>query len=239
MTFGSELRKAREAAGISLAQLATQTRIRASVIEDLESDRYVSTGGAAYARGHIRVIAKILETDSEYLLELFDNQIDEDDRTINAKLSDNSATASQDFKSPLSWKALGGIAALIAVGFLIFQGATTLRQTPSNESKASSENQVQSEPTTQAAPSSGVSLQLVGVNGTSWVLLTNSSGETIFSGMIKTGQSQTFTDSQSISGTIGNGAAVKILLNGKDLGIAGVQGEVLHLQFTPDGSKKV
>jgi hypothetical protein len=98
---------------------------------------------------------------------------------------------------------------------------------------------VQSEPTTQAAPSSGVSLQLVGVNGTSWVLLTNSSGETIFSGMIKTGQSQTFTDSQSLSGTIGNGAAVKILLNGKDLGIAGVQGEVLHLQFTPDGSKKV
>ena len=37
MTFGSELRKAREAAGISVAQLATQTRIRASVIEDLES----------------------------------------------------------------------------------------------------------------------------------------------------------------------------------------------------------
>ena len=95
MTFGSELRKAREAAGISLAQLATQTRIRASVIEDLERDRYVSTGGAAYARGHIRVIAKILETDAEYLLELFDNQIDEDDRTINAKLSDNSATASK------------------------------------------------------------------------------------------------------------------------------------------------
>ena len=36
MTFGSELRKAREAAGISLAQLATQTRIRASVIERSE-----------------------------------------------------------------------------------------------------------------------------------------------------------------------------------------------------------
>ena len=83
------------------------------------------------------------------------------------------------------------------------------------------------------------SLQLVGVNGTSWVLLTNSSGEKIFSGMIKVGQSQTFTDSQSISGTIGNGAAVKFVLNGKDLGIAGSQGEVLHLQFTPDGSKKV
>ena len=104
MTFGSELRKAREAAGISVAQLATQTRIRASVIEDLERDRYVSTGGAAYARGHIRVIAKILETDAEYLLELFDNQIDDDNRTINAKLSDNSATASQDFKSPLDRK---------------------------------------------------------------------------------------------------------------------------------------
>ena len=239
MTFGSELRKAREAAGISVAQLATQTRIRASVIEDLESDRYVSTGGAAYARGHIRVIAKILETDSEYLLELFDNQIDEDDRTINAKLSDNSATASQDFKNPLSWKALGGIAALIAIGFLIFQGATTLRQTPTKDSKVTVKNQVTNSPTPQASLLSGVSLQLVGVNGTSWVLLTNSSGETIFSGMIKTGQSQTFTDSQSLSGTIGNGAAVKVVLNGKDLGIAGVQGEVLHLQFTPDGSKKV
>ena len=85
----------------------------------------------------------------------------------------------------------------------------------------------------------GVQTCALPIYGKSWVLLTNSSGETIFSGMINTGQSQTFTDSQSLSGTIGNGAAVKILLNGKDLGIAGVQGEVLHLQFTPDGSKKV
>ena len=63
MTFGSELRKARESAGISVEQLAAETRIRSSLIREFESDRYVSAGGAAYARGHIRVITKKLGMD--------------------------------------------------------------------------------------------------------------------------------------------------------------------------------
>ena len=47
MSFGSELRKARESAGISVEQLAAETRIRSSLIREFESDRYVSAGGAA------------------------------------------------------------------------------------------------------------------------------------------------------------------------------------------------
>ena len=126
MTFGSELRKARESAGISVEQLAAQTRIQASLIREFESDRYVSAGGAAYARGHVRVITKKLGIDPEYLLQLFDSQIDNDDRTINAKLADHNAMPSRDFKSPLSWKALGGIAAALAIGALGIQGIITL-----------------------------------------------------------------------------------------------------------------
>ena len=235
MTFGSELRKARETAGISVEQLAAQTRIRSSLIREFESDRYVSAGGAAYARGHIRVITKKLGIDPEYLLQLFDSQIDDDDRTINAKLADNNATPSRDFKSPLSWKALGGIAAALTIGALGIQGIVTLSHSISHKSStvATKKN---SEPTVVATKATGVNLQLTGVNGISWVSITDSSGQSLFSGMIKVGQSQTFTDDQLIGAVIGNGAAVKVTLNGQDLGVPGAQGEVLHLQFTPDGS---
>jgi cytoskeleton protein RodZ len=84
----------------------------------------------------------------------------------------------------------------------------------------------------------GVNLVLTGVSGKSWVGITNEQGETIFDGQIKSGESQSFSDNTSLKITVGNAAAVKVALNGVDLGAAGKYGEVARYKYTQAGATK-
>src|SRR3954468_12570417 len=72
LTLGAALRAAREAAGLTVEQVSADTRIRATLVRDLEADRFASSGGAVYARGHVKSIASTLKVDAAPLLALFD-----------------------------------------------------------------------------------------------------------------------------------------------------------------------
>ena len=61
MSVGTSLQELRAKAGLSIAELAKRTRIPSSVLEDLEQDKFSTSGGPAYARGHIRTIARICQ----------------------------------------------------------------------------------------------------------------------------------------------------------------------------------
>ncbi|MEY4024153.1 MAG: hypothetical protein RLZ23_1114, partial [Actinomycetota bacterium] len=63
MTVGSALKAARTSAGFSIEEISEITRIRKDVLNDLESNIFTSSGGMAYARGHIRSIAKVIAAD--------------------------------------------------------------------------------------------------------------------------------------------------------------------------------
>ena len=71
-TLGAALRAAREDRGFTVEQVSADTRIRATVVRDLESDSFGSSGGSVYARGHIKSIARTLGVDAAPLLALFD-----------------------------------------------------------------------------------------------------------------------------------------------------------------------
>ena len=71
--------------------------------------------------------------------------------------------------------------------------------------------------------------------GKSWVGLTNADDQVIFNGHIAEGQVAAFNDSKVIKVVIGNAGAVKLNLNGTDLGVAGADGEVVRLDFDENG----
>ncbi len=235
MSLGNALKNARESAGLSVEDLAAASRIRASLIRDFEKNNFAHAGGSTYARGHLRVLAQIIGVDSEELLSQFDDYDESDQRLINVKLADNNATPERRIKKPLPVKALAGVAAGIVALALTVQGVIMASHVITKPGVSLSEKKTASS-TIVANKVSGVSLQMKGVSGVSWVSVTDSAGAPIFSGMITAGQIQTFTDSQLLRAVIGNAAAVHLTLNGQDLGIAGAQGEVRHLQFTPEGS---
>jgi cytoskeleton protein RodZ len=67
-SFGSAVRAAREAAGLSIEQVSERTRIRTVVLSDLEQGSTVRSGGDVYARGHLKAIAAATGTDPAVLL---------------------------------------------------------------------------------------------------------------------------------------------------------------------------
>ncbi len=58
--------------GLTLDDLARSTRLRASLLEQMQADDFSDTGGDVYARGHLRAIAGVLDIDPACLLAAYD-----------------------------------------------------------------------------------------------------------------------------------------------------------------------
>ena len=231
MSVGSSLKEMRKSAGFTVDQLSARTRIPTSVIEDLERDNFSTCGGPTYARGHVRTIARVCGVgDSEVLL-AFESQTIPLSKSIRDLLNDTNATAARKERKPLSWKALGGVAAGI-FAFVIFgigiisngNNTTTITSSSTSESREGSP---------VAAKSDGVEITLRGVNGLSWVAISDSTGTTQFSGRIRQGEERTFKDNQLLYVVIGNAGAITLTVNGEDIGVPGSVGEVVRLEFGP------
>ncbi len=72
MSIGEDLADARRRAGLTVTQVSQQTRIRESIIRDIEQGDFTACGGDFYARGHIRSIAGAVGTDPAPLISEYD-----------------------------------------------------------------------------------------------------------------------------------------------------------------------
>lgn len=66
---GAQLRQAREAAGQTQAQVATQLRMPVQVVVALEEEQWQRLGAPVFVRGHLRSYARLLKVDLGGLLE--------------------------------------------------------------------------------------------------------------------------------------------------------------------------
>jgi hypothetical protein len=67
--IGGSLHEARIRRGIELAQVATETRIRARYLQALEDERFELIPGAVYAKGFLRAYADYLGLDGQLLVD--------------------------------------------------------------------------------------------------------------------------------------------------------------------------
>jgi len=72
MSIGETLAQARRRAGLSVAQVSEQTRIRPLIIRSIEAGEYSLRGGEFSAREDIRSIAEVVGADPGPLLEMYD-----------------------------------------------------------------------------------------------------------------------------------------------------------------------
>lgn len=72
MSVGTTLMQARVAAGLSIEDVATQTKIRASILSAMEADDFSGCGGDVYARGQLRSIAAVIGLDPTELVDQYD-----------------------------------------------------------------------------------------------------------------------------------------------------------------------
>jgi cytoskeletal protein RodZ len=74
VSIGESLAAARRQAGLSVTQVSQRTRIRETIIRDIERDDFSACGGDFYARGHIRAMAKAAGTDPGPLVAEYDSR---------------------------------------------------------------------------------------------------------------------------------------------------------------------
>ncbi len=89
MVEKSALTIAREASGMSIEKISDKTNIRIAVIEDLEKNSVEICGGIAYARGHIRSIAKVIKADADLLVAAIESAQSGDKKLIIEQLAEN------------------------------------------------------------------------------------------------------------------------------------------------------
>lgn len=245
MSIGSELKIAREAAGLSLEHVAQRSKLRVSVVAAIENNDFSHCGGDVYARGHIRVLANLYRIDSAHLLELFDKTYGVSETALEDLAQATSANLDRRFS--MSWKSLASIAAaaLVAVVIINNQISTSQDNQKSIASPESSSSVANSNPS-QASPSEseslpavasvdpGVTVKLTVIKSYSWISVTSADGSSLFTGQIEKGETKVFTDPQVLRLVIGNAGAVSVNVNGVDKGITGAIGEVVRLEYTPD-----
>ena len=241
LTLGTEIRGARERAGYTIAKVAEITRIREAVIKDIEADSFSSCGGDAYARGHIRSIAKVIKLSGDDLIEKFAQLTGDFDRPMIDLLEENSVVKVRPARPQISYKALASVAAsvvalLIAVPAVISLFPTNKTSTVAPSSQVAAPSTTDQNSQVVATKTSGVSLVVTGIAGKSWIGIQDESGAQIFSGSIKAGEARSFGEDQLLQVTIGNAAAVSLNVNGEDIGTPGGVGEVVHLSFSPKNS---
>ena len=232
----SQLKAAREAAGLTVEQVSKKTNIRAGVIEDLEKNSVEVCGGIAYARGHIRSIARVIKADGDLLVAAIEAAQNIESRKIIDQLYDNNVADRPKEKKVMKFSTLAAFAAiLLGIGFVV---SIALNNASTTNSKVEITPSQSTAPSASPVTTTGVNLVFTGVSGKTWIGIKDSTGKQIFDGQIKSGESQSFTDASSLNVTIGNAAAVKVTLNGSDLGVAGGYGEVVRFNYTPTGAVK-
>jgi cytoskeleton protein RodZ len=243
MGVGESLAAARVAAGESVEDVSRATRIRGELLRRIEADDFAGCGGTVYARGHVRAIAVHLGLDpAEYVAE-FDRTHAAPEAPAAREIFEREVVAMPERKGP-NWTA----AMAVAAGVLLIVALVSLFNT-TPESSPSARQVTSSSPTPTVAPSQpaasetpgpiagyvpgdGVTMRVTIAAGRSWVTV-RADGKAIFQGTMNAGETRDFAAKRGMNVVLGNAGAVRLVVNGKDLGSPGRNGEVVRLNFTP------
>jgi transcriptional regulator with XRE-family HTH domain len=124
MPIGEFLAAARHRAGLSVAQVSEQTRIRETIISGIESGDYSACGGDFYARGHIRAIAKAVGADAEPLIQEYDSRHRTPGAVSAVSLEELLSTSAQvPLRRRVHWKPVLALAlvAVVVAGFGLYR----------------------------------------------------------------------------------------------------------------------
>ena len=248
MSVGESLVSARQERGLSVEDVSSATRIRGGLIRAIEDDNFDACGGAVYARGHIRSIARAIGADPEPLIAEFDRaHADEVSAVVPALTVDHDAAAAAERRGP-NWTAA---MAVVLVAICVVAGiglATSGKGQKAGAGKQAQEPVVtSSSPTPTSHPAtpppsavavvpSNVATALIRVTSDrTWLSVETLSGRLLFQGLLSSGQSKLFRDRQGLRLVIGNAPAIDLVADNRDIGAPKSSGNVAHVTIQPGG----
>lgn len=253
-SIGTALKKARIAAGLTVDEVSSTTRVRIPIVHAIEEDDFTRCGGDVYARGHIRTLARAVHLDPAPLIESYDAAHGGRPAPTPAAPMFEAERLRPERQRP-NWTA-AMVAAIVAVigfvGFTAFNGGDDKakkavaegsvpqpapkqsagkptaqpQQTPKAPTPAPSDSAI------AAAPKDLVTVVLTADTGESWISAKDHNGRLLFDGTLNQGESKTFTDKESVNLVLGDAGAVKLFVNGKEIKDDFQPGQVERLTYT-------
>ncbi|MEV6617538.1 RodZ domain-containing protein [Streptomyces sp. NPDC051051] len=247
-SIGRALQQARIAAGLTVDDVSTATRVRIAIVHAIEADDFAPCGGDVYARGHIRTLARAVRLDPAPLIEQYDATHGGRPAPTPAAPMFEAERIRPERRGP-NWTA-AMVAAIVAVvgfvGFTAFKGddgTTDVADgtTPSSSAPATptpkTDKPVDEEPEPSdsaiaAAPQDKVTVQVTATDGKSWISAKDHNGRLLFDGLLKQGESQTFQDGEKVNLVLGDAGAIQLYVNGKKIDDDFQPGAVERLTYT-------
>ncbi|ANP49867.1 cytoskeletal protein RodZ [Streptomyces griseochromogenes] len=251
-SVGRALKQARIAAGLTVDDVSSATRVRIAIVHAIEADDYAVCGGDVYARGHIRTLARAVHLDPAPLIEQYGAEHGGRPAPTPAAPLFEAERIRPERRGP-NWTAAMVAAIVVVIGFVGFtavkggdsgndaksqiaEGATA---TPSKSAPATPKKDKPAAPTSEAsdsaiaaAPQDKVTVKVSAANGRSWISAKDHNGRMLFDGLLKKGESKTFQDSSKINLILGDAGAIQLYVNGKKIEDNFQKGAVERLTYT-------
>ena len=253
MSVGADLARAREQRGLSVEDVSNATRIRGGLIRAIEADDFDPCGGAVYARGHIRGIARVVGIDPEPLVAEFDRSHVEEPVPVPVpnQPTDPDLVARAERRRP-NWTAAMAAALLVIcalAGYGIYQNSTSNKPAanandlPTVPAPSTTTPSPLTPTVTSSPPPSSVAMVpprdavvLIRVTGTkTWLQVETLTHQVLFSAILNHGDAKTFRDAHGLTLVIGNAPAVQLVADNQDFGVPRSSGNVARVTVKPAG----
>ncbi|MFJ5999833.1 helix-turn-helix domain-containing protein [Streptomyces sp. NPDC092370] len=247
-SIGRVLQQARIAAGLTVDDVSSATRVRMNIVRAIEADDFTSCGGDVYARGHIRTLAKAVHLDPEPLIDQYGDEHGGRPAPTPAAPLFEAERIRPERRGP-NWTA-AMVAAIVAVigfvGFTMLQGGDDSGNeanvaegatpgdsaSPTKTKKPADPKPEPSDSAIAAAPQDKVTVRVVAADDRSWIAAKDHNGRMIFDGFLKQGDSKTFQDSSKVHLVLGDAGAIDLFVNGKKIEENFQPGSVERLTYT-------
>ncbi|CAO5148929.1 cytoskeleton protein RodZ [Frankia sp. AiPs1] len=249
---GSQLAAARRERGLTVDEVSERTRVRATLIEQIERDDYSHCGGTVYARGHLRSISATLGLDPGPVLAAYDATHESLTGPVLVvppgefdPLRSTSRSGGRTFRWGTAMIVSLVAVCLVAVVLLLLpdggssDSTNSARQAsstaPASAAHATSPPSVSAPEPTTPAPT-GVNLVLVAKDAQSWLEVRDDQSHILLSQLLQPGDSRTITAPGVLRIRMGNAGAVSLSCNGRDLGQPGGVGQVVTVTVSAAAS---
>jgi cytoskeletal protein RodZ len=243
-TVGKYLKEQREKLGISLEEIAEETKIQKRYLEDLENDEYEALPGEAYIKGFLRNYSALLKINSDEVIEMYKRM-----QNQNKEIEDNKDDEIEDIISAGKVKKINVLVLLLVLTvfisgiFMLVKNSLLTKKTENQDiskhvdkedkveiiSKMNSDTNLSGEKKEEQPISIDNKLEKVfeiNIKGDTWLEI-KEGDKFVFNGFAFAGDKKIIKSENPIYMNIGKVSNVELKLNGIVLEIKGNEKDML------------
>jgi cytoskeleton protein RodZ len=245
--FGNSFKKARESKGLTVAQIADETRISARFLEAIENEDFQLLPGGIFNRGFIRTYAARLGLDAVAAVKEYEQllNIQQPEQAIAPTTPPPRGSTPDKRLYPV---AIGVLALAVIIFYAVSRETTQTEPVPVTTAPPVAITQetastpltpsvsAASEPESIAAPTSAMTLDIQAIDQT-WIKV-DADGTNVLPGeILEPGMTRHFNAENSFHLVIGNAGGLNLKLNDQRVKTIGKTGQVRAIVLTPNNLK--